>query len=200
MRVTLYGRANSVNVQKALWLLDELGAHYELMNAGGPYGFPEGFEKISPRGLIPAVMVDGVAACESNTILRLLARRSGATALYPDQPGRREDVEAWMDWQLMALGLPMRRIFRKTVRGDGAYSEADLQELNAAMGDVAAALEGGGNLTGAALTLADIAVAPFAHRWLELPIDKPELPALGAWRERLRERPGFARHVDQPMS
>jgi len=36
--ITLWGRPNSLNVQKALWALDELGLEFEHVDAGGAAG------------------------------------------------------------------------------------------------------------------------------------------------------------------
>lgn len=201
MSVTVHGRANSINVQKVLWLLDEIGQPYERKDVGGAFGYPEGYEALNPMKLVPAVTVNGTAAFESNTILRLLARELGADSFYPQEPAMRARVEGWMDWQLAALTSPMRRIFQKTVRSKGEYTPADYDELVAAMRVVADNLTEGGNLLGADLTVADFAIAPYAHRWLELELaDKPDLPALAAWRERLRARPAFVRHIDHPLT
>jgi glutathione S-transferase len=36
--ITLWGRPNSINVQKVLWTLDELGLEFEHVDAGGDAG------------------------------------------------------------------------------------------------------------------------------------------------------------------
>ena len=53
---------------------------------------------------------------------------------------------------------------------------------------------------GDAVTLADIALGPYLHRWLNLPIARAPMPALEAWYERLLTRPGYAKHCAGPMS
>jgi len=56
------------------------------------------------------------------------------------------------------------------------------------------------HLSGDALTVADMAVAPFVHRWLALPIEHPTLPALDAYYRRMMMRPAFRQHVALPLS
>jgi len=48
-------------------------------------------------------------------------------------------------------------------------------------------------------TFGDIPVASAAQRWFNLPIARPELPALSAWYARVKERPGFKRWLDLPL-
>ena len=36
--LTIWGRINSVNVQKVLWCCEELGLDYQRIDAGGPFG------------------------------------------------------------------------------------------------------------------------------------------------------------------
>ena len=50
-----------------------------------------------------------------------------------------------------------------------------------------------------ALTLADIALGCWVHRWFALPIERPDLPNLTAYYETLKTRPGFAQHIALPL-
>ncbi|MCA3748382.1 MAG: glutathione S-transferase N-terminal domain-containing protein, partial [Rubrobacter sp.] len=77
----VWGRNNSINVQKVLWCCRELGLEYERVDAGGAYGFPEGYERINPNRLVPAIEEDGFILWESNAIVRYLASRYGAGTL-----------------------------------------------------------------------------------------------------------------------
>jgi glutathione S-transferase len=61
-------------------------------------------------------------------------------------------------------------------------------------------LEGGAYMAGAGFTLADITLGIFGHRWHLYPIERPSLPRLKAWYERIAARPGFVRHVAGPVS
>jgi len=50
------------------------------------------------------------------------------------------------------------------------------------------------------LTVADIPLGCVAYRWYALPIERPELPNLRAWYQRLTARPAFAQHVMLPLT
>ena len=51
------------------------------------------------------------------------------------------------------------------------------------------ALQGREFIAGRHLTIGDIALVCSAHRWLALPIERPDTPALSAWYRRVMMRP-----------
>ena len=53
----------------------------------------------------------------------------------------------------------------------------------------------GAYVAGSAFTLADVVLGLSVHRWLMTPIVRPELPAVAAYTERLRQRAGFQQHA-----
>ena len=55
-RLTVWGRTSSVNVQKVLWALDELGVPYERVDAGLQFGVNDTDEYLAmnPNGDRPA--------------------------------------------------------------------------------------------------------------------------------------------------
>jgi glutathione S-transferase len=55
-------------------------------------------------------------------------------------------------------------------------------------------------LAGAELSLAEIVLGTQIYRWFAFPIERPELGNLRAWYDRLRERPGFKTHIEQPIT
>jgi glutathione S-transferase len=50
-------------------------------------------------------------------------------------------------------------------------------------------------VAGTSLTMGDIALGSLIYRWLELDIDRPDLPALKSWHERLERRPAYQKIV-----
>ncbi len=205
----IWGRANSSNVMKVLWLCEELEIEYERIDAGGAFGVtrePEYLAK-NPNAQIPTLEeADGFTLWESNTICRYLARSRGSgTEMYPADPKSAADCERWMDWQLATLNPPMTTIFWTFVR-----TPEDQRDLLAAAkardaaeplwAIVEARLAMRPFLCGDTLTLADVALGPFLHRWFALPITRKAMPGLEAWYARLKERPGYARHVAVPMT
>ena len=47
----------------------------------------------------------------------------------------------------------------------------------------------------AGFTLGDVALGVSTHRWLATPMERPRLPAVEVYYERLSERPAFVKHV-----
>jgi glutathione S-transferase len=208
--LTIWGRANSSNVMKLLWLCEELGLPFERVDAGGKFGRTEeaAYRAMNPMARVPTIVEpDGFSLWESNTILRYLAARHAPdSALHPAEPRARAAVERWMDWQLGHLNAPMTTILFTLYRTpepqrDMAALERAREEAEGLWSIVAEALLGDDPwLAGSELSLADIALAPYLHRWLLFPVAKRPMPALGAWHERMMARPGFARHVAVPIS
>ena len=52
----------------------------------------------------------------------------------------------------------------------------------------------GAYAAGPSFTLADIVLGLATHRWLSTPMQRPSLPAVEAYYERLSEREGFRAH------
>ena len=105
----LWGRLTSVNVQKAVWGLDEAGLAYERIDAGGAYGVVSdpAYRALNPNGLVPTLEEDGFVLWESNAILRYLATDSSQLAL-PEDSRARAQVDQWLDWQATSFTPAMR--------------------------------------------------------------------------------------------
>ena len=203
--IEVWGRANSLNVQKVLWCLGELGVPFERYDAGGLYGGNKepDFLARNPTGLVPLVSDDGFDLWESNTIVRYLAGRYGAGLLWPEDPEVRALSDKWMDYQLgtvfpafkdAVLGLirtvPENRDPEKIAASVRATAET-LRVLDAH-------LEGREYVAGDSLTVGDVALGPTIYRWLTLNIDRPALPNLEAWHGRLERRPPYREQVMVP--
>lgn len=199
----LLGRAPSINVRKVLWTCAEIG----LAPAWEPWGTPElplshpDFQRLNPKGLVPVWVEDGLTLTESNTICRYLAQRHGRTDLLPADAAGRARVEEWMDWQVSDLNNAWRHAFMALVRRDPAFADPEqvrrstlawhgcMQLLDSTLART------GAYVLGPQLTLADVVLGLSVHRWRQAPLaERPELPALAAYYERLCERPGFQRH------
>jgi glutathione S-transferase len=205
----LWGRASSSNVMKVLWALDELGLPYERIDAGGAFGRtrePE-YRAMNPMGLVPTLQEeDGWAVWESNAIIRYLCNAHAPDSpLYPAAARARAEVETWMDWSLGHVVAPMVVIFFTHVRlkeneRDWA-AEAKAREDCARLWKIVDARVATRRfLAGDALTLADISLGCWVHRWFALPIERPELPNLARYYEALKTSPGFVTHVALPLA
>jgi glutathione S-transferase len=198
--LTLWGRATSSNVQKVIWACDELGLAYQRINLGGPFGGNDdpAYRAKNPNGLIPTLEDGDFVLWESNAILRYLAAGDAEHRLLPadlDRRGR-ANIDRWMDWQLVSLGLTLRTLVMLVLaRSEKPASEADLAAAtkNAAtrFAILNAHLETHRYVGGDRFTLADIPVGISAHRWFSLGVARPLMPALESWYEGISGRPGF---------
>lgn len=206
--LTIWGRTNSVNVQKVLWCLAELRVPYERIDAGLQHGRNDEpwYLALNPNGRIPLLQDGDFTLWESNTIVRYLAAKHALGGLCPASVETRALAERWMDWQLSTLIAPVSAVFWNLVRKpaaqrDAAAVAAGTAEANRAAQILDAHLAKQPFVAGERLTIGDIPVGATVHRWLALEgIERPPLPALRAWHERLAERPGFREHVMLPLS
>lgn len=196
------GKSSSINVRKVLWLCAELRLAIEHEEWGAGFRstqVPE-FEALNPNALVPVIRDGDFVLWESNTICRYLAAREARHDLLPVAPAERARVEQWMDWQATELNTAWRYAFMALVRrsaahGDAAAVAASVAAWNRHMQMLDRQLERtGAHVAGAGFTLADIVLGLSTHRWRVTPMQRPDLPALQAWFERLCERPAFLVH------
>src|SRR3984957_10647238 len=114
--VKILGRSTSGNVQKVLWLLEELGLPYSREDYGRQFNNTQTqtYLSMNPCGKVPTLVDGEVVVWESNTILRYLSGKAAiGAALYPADPAARSHVERWMDWQLASLNGPYVGVFKE---------------------------------------------------------------------------------------
>jgi glutathione S-transferase len=206
--LTIFGRTNSVNVQKVLWCLAELGVPYERIDAGLAHGKNNEpwYLALNPNGKVPLLQDGAFTLWESNTIVRYLAAKHDFGGLYPSSPETRALAERWMDWQLSTLIVPVSIVFQNLLRRppeqrDGGAVERGTVEANQALSVLDAHLAAHTYVAGEAFTIGDIPVGAVAHRWLEIPgIERPAFANVRAWRARLAQQAGFRAHVMLPLS
>ncbi len=201
----LLGRLTSINVRKVMWTATLLGLELEREDWGAGFRSPQepGYLALNPNGLIPVLLDGDFVLWESNSICRYLAAKVGDTPLLPTEPQARARVEQWMDWQAGELNNSWRVAFMALVRGQPATPEAiaaGVKGWNHHMGLLDAQLaRTGAHVCGEAMTLADVVLGLSAQRWKNAPIERPLLPAVDAWLQRLAAQPGFADYVDNGM-
>ena len=201
------GRATSSNVMKVVWLLEELGIEYRREDFGGAFGgtaTPE-YRAMNPNGIVPTLVEDDFVLWESNAILRYLASGHAAgTRWCPADPHQRARIDQWMDWQQTVLGPPMAAVFWGMIRTapdkrDQAAIAAAAAKLEGIYGIIEAQLGRHAFVAGPDLSPADVAISPHVHRWFNFEMERPAMPALRAWYDRLLTRPAFAKHVARPL-
>ena len=138
--ITLWGRRNSINVQKALWTLGELGLPHAHVDAGGDAGGLDEpwFRAMNPHGKVP-VLKDGESAIwESNAIVRYLCAAYSQGELAPVAPAARAQADAWMDWTCATLQPAIGGLFWAFYRTPAA--QWDTGRIAALTADSAAAI------------------------------------------------------------
>ena len=114
----IWGRKNSINVQKVLWACGELGLKFDRMDAGMAFGVnntPE-YKAMNPNGLVPTIDHDGFILWESHAIVRYLARVNGPGVLLPADARTVANADRWMEWYSTTLWQNLRPVFWNLVR------------------------------------------------------------------------------------
>ena len=201
--ITIHGRPNSINVQKAMWAVGETGIAHERLDVGGPFGgndTPE-YRAMNPNGLVPVLVDGGTVIWESHAIVRYLGAVHDVGGLWPADPAERSVADRWMDWAHASLNLPMVTVFWGMIRTPEADRDMDAihraaEALHSVWGILEGQLAGRDFVAGGRLTMGDIPVGAMFCRYRRLPaIDQAVLPNCDAWLARLSERPAFAEHV-----
>jgi len=204
--ITLWGRRNSINVQKVLWTLDELGLPYTHIDAGGDAGGLDdpGFRAMNPHGRVPVLKDGETALWESNAIVRYLCAAYSPDALYPAAPLERAGCDGWMDWTLATLQPAVMGLFWGFYRTPEAQRDAARNRQLVA--DCAQAIETLDRwlhsrpfVAGDAFSMADIPAGTLMFRYFGMQVEHPDAAAVEAWRGRLATRAPYARRVMRPF-
>lgn len=199
MTITLH-HCVSARSFRPLWMLEELGLAYELkMLPFPPRQFDRTFFAVNPLGTVPAFSDDGVTMTESSAICQYLAARYSPTSLNVDisEPGFASYLN-YLHFGEATLTFPQTLVLRYSrfesperlqpqVADD--YSKWFLSRLRT-LEPLLARQE---FLCAGRFTAADVSVgyALFLAGFLGLATHFT--PAVLAYWERLRERPGFQR-------
>lgn len=199
----VWGRRNSINVQKVLWLVGELGLAYEHIPAGGKFGRLDepAFRALNPHGKVPVVEDGGLALWESHAILRYIAAKYGQETFWNQDPAQRAPLDGWMDWAQTALlptflsGLFIGFFRTPEEKRDWPAIHKAEEDTGALFAVLDGILADRPYLMGEDLSLADIPAGSALYRYYELDIKRPSLPNVEAWYRRLQQRPAYREHV-----
>lgn len=204
---TIYGRNNSINVQKVMWLAGELELAINRLDVGGPFGgndTPE-YLAMNPNGRVPTLDEDGFILWESNSIVRYLGEHYGCEPWWPKDKHLRALANQWMDWYLATMHQPMMVMFLTLIRKKP--EDRDMSAVRKANKDAAKLWQLVDNhlsdrdyLTGDNPTMADIPLGVCAYRWFNLDIERPEFRHVESWYDRLRNRPAYSSNVMFPLT
>lgn len=204
MSITIWGRSNSLNVHKVLWLAAELGLQFEHIPAGQQYGLIDTSEFLTrnPNGLIPVVQDDDTVLWESNTILRYLTEVYGKNLLWIEDPKLRYSAEKWIDWYtttvLPVFGIVFFNLVRQPKdKRDIAATEAAAEKLEKILDVANSELAKQPYLLGSNFGVADIPLALAINHWFNLDIKRHhDHTDLEAWIKRIRLREHFLKVAD----
>jgi len=203
----IFGRPNSINVQKVMWTANELGLAYEHEVAGMAFGKvnEDWYKAMNPNSLVPTIDDDGFVLWESNVIVRYLAAKHATGTLMPEGHAARASAEMWMDWQQTVVHPAITPVFWNLIRTpeaerDMAAVAANTEKLRVALGRLDAHLANQDFIAGNQLTVADIPLGCATYRWFALPVEHGDTPNVRAWYQRLTERPAYQGHVMLPVT
>ena len=172
----IWGRVNSINVQKVMWAVGELKIPHERIDAGMAFGVvnsPE-YRKLNPNGRVPTIDYDGFVLWESNVIVRYLYARHGK----PRSLEQGYSEEKWMDWTTSTVGAPLTTVFWQLIRTpaekrDNAAVEAAIKQAIDVWKIADDALAAQPHIAGREFSMGDIPLGSFVNRWFQLPIERP---------------------------
>ena len=196
--ITLWGRRNSVNVQKVLWTLNELEIRYSRESVGGSFGGNRDadFLAMNPMGLVPVIRDGDVTMFESNAIVRYLSARYGGGAMRPVEHHELAMAEQWMEWQQNVFAPPVGVLFFNTVRlpddkrNAAAVAEAEMRAMEA-LRIADDHLSRHDWFAGSQFSFGDIVMGAFLWRYMGLDCRKPDMPHVEDWLEALEQRDAF---------
>ena len=201
----IWGRTNSSNVQKAMWAIGELGLPHERIDAGMAFGKvkEDWYLKMNPNARVPTIDDDGFVLYESNVIVRYLCAKHGK--LYPQDLKTRAVAEQWMDWQQTTIGPAITPVFWGLIRTPP--EQRDMKAIGAAAVELGklyrqldAHLAGRDFIAGREFSMGDIPLGTMTYRFFAMDIERPQVPNLKRWYDRLMERPAYRQHVVMPLN
>ena len=199
----IWGRTNSINVQKVMWTVAELGIAHARIDAGRQFGVVKEpwYLKMNPNGLVPTIEDDGFVLWESNAIVRYLFAKYGK----PQTLAQHADADRWMEWYSTTYAAKVATVFLGLIRTpaenrDMAAIEAARKGTIENLKILDAHLAGRAFLCGSEFSMGDIPLGAGVYRWYNLPIERPSYPNIEAWYKRLCERSAYQEHIMIPLS
>ena len=202
--IKIWGRLSSSNVQAVLWCLAELNLPFERINAGYIHGVvdtPE-YLAMNPNGLVPTLIDgDGPPLFETGAILRYLAGQYAPESFWPTDAVQRAQTDKWTEWAKINIALKFTApVFWLLVRPAQSRQNpetiaANLKVLEKYLRLADDRLGTHQYLAGSDFTLADIQMGHCLYRYYDIAIERPDLPNLRRYYDRLSSRPAYRKYV-----
>ena len=202
----IWGRKNANQVIQVLWTLAELEIDYQRHSIGTQDGDleTEEYKSLNPNSKIPTIRDNGFVMWESHAIIRYLARQYGLGTLYPDDPQKAAMSDQWMTWSTDSFMGTFFPVFWQLVRTEESESDyKKIAEMAKQSSEILQILEDhlvkNNFVAGEQFTYGDIPLGVLIHKYFVLDIERPSLPGIEAWYERLSKREPFQEHAMQPF-
>ena len=199
--IQLYGRRNSINVQKVSWALCELNIEFKWHDEHGKFGTVnvESYEKLNPQMIVPTLDHNGTIINQSNSIVRYLYRKY--TDVY--EISKAEDIaiaEQWMEFQATDLQLNMTPIFWGLVRNPPEDRDEDLIDKNIVLLNKKFEifdnfLSNREFILNNNFGMSDIIMGVASYRYNSLPIERSDLANLKIWYDKISKRDCFKKNI-----
>jgi len=183
--------------------LEETGAPYEakpILLAKGQQRTEE-YQKINPRGKVPALSVDGKILVENTAILTYLARRFPEKKLMPTDPAEEARGIGTMCWFSSIVHPSYQRVNRPERFAEGEAAHAGVKENGrksfwANCQEIDSMFRGNEWIMGSDYTLVDPYALVFYGWGVRGGFPMSELSAYPPWRERMLKRPTVRKIVE----
>jgi len=198
--IKLYDTAVSGNCHKARLMLSLLGVESQIVPINlleKEHKTPE-YLAVHPLGKVPAIDDDGVVIWDGQAILVYLAQKYGNDDWYPEDAVGMAQVQSWLAFAAneMWAGPAIARAIVKFKRD--ADQETAIANTKAALQVLDDWLSVREWLACGHVTVADIAVYPYAAMAWEGDVDMSPYDNLNAWIKRVEALPGYVGMENMP--
>ena len=211
----IWGRPNSICTQRVLWACAESDIDWKLELASGTMG-PDGhisngaqpfghvntqaYRAMNPNGTVPTMDDRGVILWDSIAIVAYIANKYGATPLHGNSPEIFARALQWMCWTNEHLEPLLHTLVMELIRlvpekRDPAALDHARQTTIEELKTLDNHLSAHPYLTGDRFSMGDIPAGATVYRWLLFDLNRPAMPHLEDWQERLQSRPAFQKLI-----
>ena len=182
---------------RALWLLEEIGATYELVRVdvrAGAQSDPA-FRALSPLGKVPALVDGETVVAESGAICAYLGDRFPEAKLAP--PLSSPQRGPYLRWLFFAAGCIEPAFMDRVLKRDGQvpHLSASWGSFDSVAASLRSGLERGPWLLGDAFSAADVLVGSMLEWGLQAKL-LPDDAVFGGYVKRLGARPAWKRTLE----
>lgn len=207
----IWGRPNSICTQRVLWACAECGVDWQLELASGTMG-PDGhisggrapfghvdtpaYRAMNPNGTVPTIDDQGLILWDSIAIVGYVASKYGPEPLYGNSSEVFARALQWMSWTNEYLEPLLHTLVMELVRlvpdqRSPAALEAARKTTIERLEILDRHLSTQPYLADDTFSMGDIPAGATVYRWLLFDLERPAMPHLEDWQNRLQDRPAF---------